>query len=714
MDIDFNGNRFAYEAVGMPYEDQWELMREQMALLDYRLYLFYKYHQWLGPENDLRNMLGFVVTREEFEHNMAKGAQTTLTARLDSEELRRLELDARSAALRLGKTARDRFPLLQLFDRFELDEFEKNCVILAYAALLDEKYEKLFAYLQDDISKKLPTLSLAVSLFMERDGSAQAYVARFTESRSFTGLFDAEKRRSGFLALSRETAGFLNGHIEFPPGFRLFDPAADPDTDKLLVQQEQAGELDSLFSQPKSAGLLSGSEGSGRRFQVEQVCRRQRVRCLFVDLRLAGQESETVFKAGILARLTDSCLCLSGLETRDTEGNLVPPAPELAEAASLVDLYSGRLFLLSEKPLHLNLNLPALELELPALGTDERLILFRAFLEGTALAKDVSLEELASKFHFTPRQIKLAARQAMSLCRVTGRALSAAELHRCCYRQVVHKLDTLASRVRPGYSWDDLVLPETQKKLLHQACAHVHYQHQVYSEWGFQRKVTYGRGLSVLFAGVPGTGKTMCAQIMAKELNMEMYKINISQVISKYIGETEKNLQAVFREAKNSNCILFFDECDALFSKRSEVKDSHDRNANVETAYLLQQIEEYDGVCILATNLLQNIDEAFLRRITFVIHFPFPDVEMRRRIYQGTMPEQTPLSEDIDWDFLAEKFKLSGGYIKNIVVAAAFMAAQEHTAVGMRHLLNAAVNEMKKNEIVVVREELREYADLLD
>lgn len=228
------------------------------------------------------------------------------------------------------------------------------------------------------------------------------------------------------------------------------------------------------------------------------------------------------------------------------------------------------------------------------------------------------------------------------------------------------------------------------------------------------KKVAYGRGLSILFAGAPGTGKTMCAQVIARQLNMEMYKINISQIVSKYIGETEKNLQAVFAEAKNSNCILFFDECDALFGKRSEVKDSHDRNANVEVAYLLQQIEEYDGVCILATNLIGNIDEAFMRRITYVVHFPFPDRRMREDIYRHMMPPAAPLAEDIDWGFLAEKFELSGGHIKNIVLSAAFMAAGENSPIGMRHLLRAAVGEMKKNEIVVVREELREYADLLE
>ena len=200
----------------------------------------------------------------------------------------------------------------------------------------------------------------------------------------------------------------------------------------------------------------------------------------------------------------------------------------------------------------------------------------------------------------------------------------------------------------------------------------------------------------------------MCAQVIANELNMELYKINISQIVSKYIGETEKNLQAVFNEARKSNCILFFDECDAIFGKRSEVKDAHDRNANVEVAYLLQQIEEHDGVCIMATNLIGNIDAAFMRRITYVIHFPFPDPAMREEIYRRTIPREAPLSGDIDWAFLAEKFELSGGHIKNIVLSAAFLAALEEEPIGMRHLLRAAVQELKKNEIVVVREELRE------
>ncbi len=356
-----------------------------------------------------------------------------------------------------------------------------------------------------------------------------------------------------------------------------------------------------------------------------------------------------------------------------------------------------------------------MELELPDTTEDERIALFRAFLGNTPLGDGLTVEELASKFRFSPRQTELACRQAVGLARLDGmEAISSREMHQCCYHQVVHKLGDLATPVRPAFHWDDVVMPADQKRLLQHACGHIKFRHQVYSDWGFDKKVTYGRGLSILFAGAPGTGKTMCAQVIANELNMEMYKINISQIVSKYIGETEKNLQAVFSEAKKSNCILFFDECDAIFGKRSEVKDAHDRNANVEVAYLLQQIEEHDGVCIMATNLIGNIDAAFMRRITYVVHFPFPDPAMREEIYRRTIPQKAPVADDVDWTFLAEKFELSGGHIKNIVLSAAFLAALEGEPIGMSQLLRAAVGELKKNEIVVVREELREYADLLD
>jgi len=216
-----------------------------------------------------------------------------------------------------------------------------------------------------------------------------------------------------------------------------------------------------------------------------------------------------------------------------------------------------------------------------------------------------------------------------------------------------------------------------------------------------------------MFAGPPGTGKTMAAQVIANQLHMQLYQIQLSQVVSTYIGETEKNLRALFQEAKASGSILFFDECDALFGKRGEVKDSNDRYANIEVAYLLQQVEAHEGVSILATNLLQNIDTAFLRRISFVAHFPFPDQTMRKQLFQKLLPAGVPVARDIDFDFLAETFSVSGGSIKNIVLHAAFEAAAENRPLNMVHLLRAGVTEFRKNDIIILREDMREYADLV-
>ena len=204
-----------------------------------------------------------------------------------------------------------------------------------------------------------------------------------------------------------------------------------------------------------------------------------------------------------------------------------------------------------------------------------------------------------------------------------------------------------------------------------------------WATWGFGRKLAQGKGVTALFAGPSGTGKTMAAEVIAGELGLDLYKIDLAGVVSKYIGETEKNLDRIFAAAEDANAILFFDEADALFGKRSEVRDAHDRYANIEIAYLLQKMEEYDGVAILATNLRSNLDEAFVRRLAFTVHFPFPDEADRRRIWRGIWPAATPLAADVDLDFLAAQFKLSGGNIKNIALAAAFLAAADGRPVAM-------------------------------
>ena len=244
-------------------------------------------------------------------------------------------------------------------------------------------------------------------------------------------------------------------------------------------------------------------------------------------------------------------------------------------------------------------------------------------------------------------------------------------------------------------------------------CNYVKYYHTIYSGWGFGNKLARGKGLDVLFAGPSGTGKTMAAEIMANELGLDLYKIDLSAIVSKYIGETEKNLDRIFREGQTANAILFFDEADALFGKRSEVRDSHDRYANIEIAYLLQKMEEYDGVVILATNLRKNMDEAFARRMHFAVEFPIPEEADRYRIWQGVFPNEAPLADNTDLAFMARQFKITGGNIRNIGLSAAFLAAQDGGSITMENLIWATKREYQKMGKLCTEGDFAQYFELV-
>jgi SpoVK/Ycf46/Vps4 family AAA+-type ATPase len=256
------------------------------------------------------------------------------------------------------------------------------------------------------------------------------------------------------------------------------------------------------------------------------------------------------------------------------------------------------------------------------------------------------------------------------------------------------QLDDLAQRIDSNATWNDLVLPEQQQTTLHEIAAHVAHRHQVYWKWGFAGKGSRGLGISALFEGPPGTGKTTAAEVLAKELRLDLYRIDLSTVVSKYIGETEKNLRRIFDAAEAGGVVLLFDEADAIFGKRTEVKDSHDRHANQEVSYLLQRMEAYLGLAILTTNLKSSLDQAFLRRLRFVVSFPFPDSKLRFQIWQHIFPTQTP-TQGLEFDKLAQ-LNLAGGHIRNIALNATFRAARTGEAVMMKHLLSAAQSEYIK------------------
>jgi hypothetical protein len=333
---------------------------------------------------------------------------------------------------------------------------------------------------------------------------------------------------------------------------------------------------------------------------------------------------------------------------------------------------------------------PTVRLEVARPTSVEQRAVWESTLGTDARAQNGALDELVAQFDLGTRAIDAARLQALDA--PDGDTTPVTRL----WEQARPRFDDLAERIEPAATWDDLVLPEPQRDLLREIALHVRHRVQIYERWGFAAKGRRGLGISALFVGASGTGKTMAAEVLAGELRLDLYRIDLSSVVSKYIGETEKNLRRVFDAAEESGTILLFDEADALFGKRTEVKDSHDRYANIEVSYLLQRMEGYRGLAILTTNFRSALDSAFLRRLRFVVEFPFPSAKQRAEIWQRIFPAGTP-TEDLDTARLAQ-LNVAGGNVRNIALNAAFLAAESRSPVGMAHVLRAARGEYAKLE----------------
>ena len=330
-------------------------------------------------------------------------------------------------------------------------------------------------------------------------------------------------------------------------------------------------------------------------------------------------------------------------------------------------------------------------------GVDRRQLWIDALGPNGARHAGPELDRAASHFRLGSRAVQNIAKtlQASLAMPAIGKT-KPSPLWNGCRQESRGGLDNLAQRLETTADWDSLVLPEAQLAILRQIAAHLRQRFKVQEEWGFAAKGSRGLGLATLFAGESGTGKTLAAEVLAHTLQLDLYRIDLSAVVSKYIGETEKNLRRVFDEAENSGAVLLFDEADALFGKRTEVKDSHDRYANIEVSYLLQRMEAYHGLAVLTTNLKSSLDTAFLRRLRFVVQFPFPDQEQRLALWQRAFPAATP-TRNLDLDKLS-RLSMTGGSIRNIALNAAFLAADAGEAVSMSHLLQAAHAEASKRE----------------
>jgi AAA+ superfamily predicted ATPase len=583
-----------------------------------------------------------------------------------------------------------------------LGAFELDVVLIALAPELDLRYERLYAYLQDDVTRRRPTVDLTLNLLCPSAADKLGRRACFTPEAPLLrhGLLrvvaDAAHPDAPLLAravvLEPQVVRWLLGRPGLDPrlaaGAELARPAL-PGGDGPLDPVREAG-LVRLVRDARAAGqglvlVFAGPAGSGKRLAAARLAAATDMSLLTVDLdRLASGVEDPLRTAATAARLHDAVLYLRGGADRETE--LRPVIAGLHERGGIAVLAGPR-------PLAGATAVVAF----PPSDLAARRRCWRDALASAGLATDAgAVDALTARFRLGPDETAAAVALATGLARARQAAPGLDDLLAGARACATRDLGALARPVSPAHGWSDLVLPEDSLTQLRELCGRVAAGPRVLGEWGFGARPATGRGVTALFAGPSGTGKTMAAQVVAGELGLALYRIDLAGVVSKYIGETEKNLDRVFTATEGGGTILFFDEADALFGRRSEVRDSHDRYANLEISYLLQKMEEYEGVAILATNLRQNLDEAFVRRLAFTVHFPFPDEPSRRRLWAGVWPADTPLGPDVDLALLARRFKLSGGAIRNTALAAAFLAAADGGVVTMAHLLHAVRREEQK------------------
>lgn len=536
---------------------------------------------------------------------------------------------------------------------------------------------------------------------------------RVNGSMPFSTVVTPDKRIIDFL-FGKHPMQLDENYIRF---FKMLTD--DRELDPIMANQGQLDAMEISYREGVRIFSFFGDEGSGRKFFIKQFCKKNgmgaiSVNCkkLFVyDFAFVEKALWAVTRECIL---TNSCCCLDELTFHEEEKDKFLGYMDLA-FAKLVSKGLLVYALSKEKmPMRDITKEEFTELEIPTPTTQEREECWRLFAKDYALGDDIDLLEMATKFLFTPGKIKAALANARSLATMNKDILiPRATLFQGCNNQMSSELTQKATKVKANFGFEDIVMNRDQRETLEHAIDQMNFRKQVYDNWHYTKKYPYGRGLSVLLFGAPGTGKSMCAQVIAHELNLELYRVDLSKVIDKYVGETEKSISMIFREAKKCNVVLFFDECDTLFAKRSDDGGSNQASNNNKTALLLQEVEAYDGVSVLATNYKHNIDPAFFRRMKYIVEFQFPNADTREMLWRTTIPKDTPLAEDVDIRFLAEKFEFAGGNIKNCILNAAFLAAADGDGkeVRMKHYLQAIRYEYVKTGKVFTRSDFEPYAE---
>jgi len=661
---------------------------------------------WLG-----RALIGLAAERVDdadgrpHHHQVAAEVAQLLAGVTDARvaAARARELDGPAvrawAAFARRLAASQAHPLARLVRGHALDELELQLIVAVAAAELDPSIARGYQVAADGRVDVGWYATLLAGLDPAR---RLAVLAALGPGRPLERHRLLRVRGDGALAtrtvrLTDGVAAMTRGEATLDPTIAAAAALADaPPLAEVVIEPGTRAQVEralALGSGPPARVLLIGPDGQGKATLIARLCADRDLVAIVDRLAIAARE----------AAVRDAVLLLDDGDQLAAELR----ADAAAEVGQLLAEARVPVAVVATAPVPwLAAALPTLiEVAVPAAGYRERIALWTRAL-ATAAVTSAQIEALASRYGLGAAAIARAATRAGVAARLRDPARSGItddELVQAARATFATRLGGVAQRIPPGFTWDDLVLPADTVEQLREVVRFAERRPFLLEEWGFARKLPYGRGVSAILAGPPGTGKTMVAQLLANSLGYELYRIDLSQLVNKYVGETEKNLARVFAEAEHSHAVLFFDEADAMFAKRTDVKSANDRYANLEVNYLLQRMETFDGVTLLATNLEQGLDPAFKRRVRFTVQFELPDVDERRALWRSMVPAEAPLAADVDWDRLAQQFEMAGGYIKKAVVRAALAAASAAPPRPIAHadLARAATHEYREMGRVV-------------
>jgi ATPase family associated with various cellular activities (AAA) len=594
---------------------------------------------------------------------------------------------------------------------FQLDLDALGFLFICAAPQIDSRFRRLYGFLADDLTRCHASLALAQVLL---GPSAVCSLRRALDTSGCLGrwqLLHAQRQNddhalTSALTLDETVLGVLLGHRGFMPPLRECCTLETTTNDwPLIIDDAAQRSLSQLSTSIRDGRRLllccSGPEGSGRRTLARHLGQTCKIPVVKLNLSVVAEDRqhETCMVVARWAALTHAMILTEALTNEGPWQRAIETLSKFVPYLTVVMSHSLTPEFHDQAHRHIHIHLRPTTVPLREQAWK------LAFQDYFPQQESSIINELASAFRFTPgriRRIAAEAHEAQVLSTENTRDL----LFATCRRYSQRAIGGNVRRIVTGLTWDDLVLAPRNLAALKSLCGYYRHRSTVLDKWGFAEKLPYGRGIATLFHGTSGTGKTMTASVLANDLGLDLYRVELASVVSKYIGETEKNLERVFDEVEQANGMLFFDEADALFGKRTEVRSSNDRYANLESGYLLQRLENFPGVVVLATNLRSNIDDAFCRRLRCIIEFPFPDQTMRQRLWRSMFPQSAPVAPDIDFVFLAERLPLAGGAIKNAVLAAASRAAEENHVISMTHLLDAGREELEKSGKPLFRGEL--------